>query len=86
MRWTPRAEQVLTSFLAQVPEEWRDQVRQTAILAAQTQALQIGNHIVDMDEVILGYIQAAPMSLRPTLRGVLAASGVDVNRYKQHLI
>lgn len=86
MRWTPRAEQALTNFLAQVPDDWRDRVRQTAIRAAETQALQIGNHIVDMDEVILGYIQATPMSLRPALRGVLEASGVDVNRYKQHLV
>jgi hypothetical protein len=85
MRWTPRAEHLLTDFLTQVPDDWRDRVRATARTAAATQARQIGNPMVDMDEVVMGYIQATPAELRPALRPVLEAAGVDVARYRQHL-
>lgn len=85
MRWTPRAEQALTDFVAQAPEDWRERVYATARKAAETQALQLANYVVDMDEVVVGYIQATPMSLRPALRPILQASGIDVNRYKKQL-
>jgi len=83
MQWTPAAEEALTNFLAQVPDDWRDRVRVSARKAATNQALQIGNPVVDVDEVVQGYIQATPAHLRPALRPVLTAAGFDVNQYLQ---
>lgn len=84
LRWTPRAEEALNQFLAQVPEDWRERVRSQARSAAIRQAEQIGNHTIDIDEMVVGYIQATPMRLRPALRPVLEAAGIDIERYKRH--
>lgn len=84
LRWTPRAQQTLENFLSQVPADWRDRVRSQARSAAIRQAEQIGNHTVDIDEVVVGYIQATPMHLRPALRPVLEAAGIDITRYQRH--
>lgn len=85
MRWTAAAEQALTNFLAQAPAEAREEVRATARRAAHTQALQMANYVVDVDEVVVGFIQATPPALRPALRPVLAAAGINVNRYAKQL-
>lgn len=85
MHWTPRAEQSLEELVAQVPPDYQDSVRATARRAAQLQALQIGNPVVDMDEMVMGYLQSAPAHLRPELVPVLQAAGIDTRRYRQYL-
>ncbi len=85
MHWTPRAEQSLEELVAQVPPDYQDGVRATARRAAQLQALQIGNPVVDMDEMVMGYLQSAPAHLRPGLVPVLQAAGIDTRRYRQYL-
>ena len=85
MPWTTRAEQTLVDLVAQVPPDYQDSVRTTARRAAEMQALQIGNSVVDADEVVMGYLQTAPAHLRPELLTILAAVGVDTHRYRQFM-
>lgn len=85
MHWTPRAELTLDELIAQVPTDYQDSVRVAARRTAQLQALQIGNPLVDVDEVVMGYLQSAPAHLRPELMPVLQAAGIDTHRYRQYL-
>ena len=84
MHWTQRAEQTLTDFLAQVPDDWRERVRATARKAAAIRAHQVGNDHIDVDELVIGYIQATPARLRRELRPILQAAGIDVSHYSRH--
>lgn len=85
MHWTPRAVQALDDLVAQVPPDYRATVRATAEKAAHLQALQIGNQVIDTDEVVMGYLQAAPASLRAELLPILQAAGIEMQRYRKYL-
>lgn len=85
MHWTPRAEQTLDELVAQAPADYQDRVRATVRRAARLQAIQIGNPAVDIDEVVMGYLQAAPAHLRPDLLPIFQAAGIDTRRYRKYL-
>ncbi len=82
IRWTQRAEKALDDFLALVPDDSRESMRQAGRRAAVTEARQAGVDVVDVDQVVLGLVNVTPASLRPNLRSVLQEAGLNVSAYR----
>ena len=81
IRWTQRAEKALDDFLALVPDNSRETMRQAGRRSAVTEARQAGVDVVDVDQVVLGLINVTPAALRPSLRAVLEEAGLNASRY-----
>lgn len=82
IRWTQRAEKALDDFLALVPDDARQSMRQAGRRGAVIEARQAGVDVVDVDQVVLGLVNVTPAALRPNLRTVLEEAGLNISAYR----
>lgn len=83
MDWTKQAEEKLNEFLLQVPESIRDQTRDGARREAESYANEKQIKIIDLDQVVAGFIFATSASQREELKEKLKRCGVDWYKYRE---
>lgn len=86
MRWSPKAEKALETFLQGEDAERRESMRYRAIEEAERYAESCRMKEVGYDQLVIGYIRATPSARRMGLRSVLQFKGVMVDRYNDHFL
>lgn len=80
LSWTPQAEELMQSLLAQVPALFREMARKGAV--AEAEHLTPAGCSVEAESVVRAYIRATPRLLRSRVREPLEALGFDLDSYQ----
>ncbi len=78
--WDEAAEKLMQSFLACVPESFRDVARTNAVLEAEYLACDA--EVVEIEHVVRAYIRATPRLMRDRVRQPLLDHGFQPDHYQ----
>lgn len=85
MNWSEAAESVLRALVGMVPETLRELARGSAHDESEAVAEQRGGDLVQVDDVMRGWIRTTPPEQRNSLIAVIESLGLEPEHYAEEL-
>lgn len=86
MNWSQKAIDALELFLRDVPPEYKERARRSAIQEIEDYCHDTRIREVGYDQVVIGYIRSTPAHRRQGLRSTLQTKGVPVEKFDAHFM